>query len=1768
MKHLLHLLLLLCSLVSNAQNGNRTTASSKAVTTQLPNAWEEVEPYENGFARVLRNNHFSFINAHGKLIAPLQFTNARNFRLHAAAVEQGGRWGFIGENGQWLIPARYEIVYDFTSTKTIAFRNKTWYILQADGREFSLPGIVRAQGFNQGVAMVQSETQKGLLTESGDIRWTEAIPAPANRNIAPANATNATTADCPDNLDFENGNFNNWQCFTGRVDSVGNTNVITVNPSAPTNNRHTIVPRATPSNIDPFGLFPINPPDGSNFAVRLGNTNIGAQAERIRYTVHVPVNDSNFAIRYDYAVVFQDPGHTNWTQPRFVARLFDSATSQYVNCASFEYISTSSLPGFAVSPVDTSVIFKPWSTAFISLRGYAGRTMYLEFTTADCVRRGHWGYAYVDVEDVCGQTVTANYRCGNPSTLTVTGPPGFQAYNWWNQNYTAVLATGEHAIINPAPASGSTVWLELIPYSDFGCRDTFPVRVTGTTNIQMAVSEQQGICAPHTFTFYNQALPSASAHWDFGDGTSGNGDTIRHTYALPGTYIVNLQVQLAGGCTGTAQDTIRVIAPTGSFSYNGGDFCNRRTISFQTSSTNIDSIRWDFGDGTIVTAPAGPIQHTYQTPGVYVPSVTFISVHGCSIQAPGTDTIRIENINAAFTYTDHPACGSNTVQFTDSSTAFFGIAQEIWDLGDGTTANGHTISHVYTQTGDYLIQHIVVGASGCRDTIRQTIHIDVQATPAVSISGPNMVCANATEVYHATATGAVVTQWQWYSSTGDLGVADSIQVHLNQPGGQTVQVIGTTAAGCADTTFIIVTVKEVPSVNPVPSDTLCHGSTFNSVVFTGNLPGTQYQWTNDETAIGLAATGTASIPAFTVSNTTVSALEATIVVTPSYNGCTGNPETMHIVVLPQPNAIDPDDQVVCNRANTQPVVFSNLINAYNYSWTNDNPTIGLSATGIGNIPVFVAINNSNTPVVAHVQLSAELNGCRSTPQTFTITVNPTPVIDPISPVALCHGMNNSAIALNSNVTGTSISWTNTNTSIGIPASGTNQIPAFTAINQTNGDIIAHIHINASANGCAADPVDFQILVNPLPNVAQPANQQICSGGTTTPVVFDGAVAGTSYTWTNNLPAIGLQAQGSGDIPAFNPINAGYSAMTATINVLPATATCTGTPKQFDITVYPLANLVQPLNQFICNGEPTSVVHFVGTTMGTGFSWTNDNPAVGLAASGNGSLPSFVALNNTNTTISANITVTANANGCPGVSRTFTIFIDPTPGMAQPQNIAVCHGTLVTPDAFTGTVAGTTFSWINNNPSIGLAVNGNGNVPSFVAINHSDFPVTAIVSVTGFANSCSSVGQVFTITVYPSPVVDSIGHQQLCHGGNTQSVVFTGNMPNTQYTWTNDNPSVGLAASGTGNIPSFVAINHDTILQVATILVQGTSNGCVGSQNSFKITVEPYPHLRSSADGRLCRGSSVGLQSSNAAQYNWTPSTGLSCTNCPNPTANPVTTTTYVVTGTSSFGCVSADSVTITVVQPFRMQVGPGDTLCLGESAHLWATGANSYQWTPAASLDHSDVPNPVATPASTTRYRVVGYDGLGCFNDTAYVDVIVHPLPVVDAGPNLTTTVGMVIPIHTQTQNGPITEWNWTPATDLSCADCANPVLTVHHNNTYIVNVKNIHGCTASDTLTVSAFCEDSNIFIPNAFTPDGDGLNDILMVRGTGISVKSFRIFNRWGNLVFEKLNCPANDSKFGWDGKIRGVPASPDVFVYTAEVVCDNGVVATVKGNTTILK
>lgn len=385
-------------------------------------------------------------------------------------------------------------------------------------------------------------------------------------------------------------------------------------------------------------------------------------------------------------------------------------------------------------------------------------------------------------------------------------------------------------------------------------------------------------------------------------------------------------------------------------------------------------------------------------------------------------------------------------------------------------------------------------------------------------------------------------------------------------------------------------------------------------------------------------------------------------------------------------------------------------------------------------------------------------------------------------------------------------------------------------------------------------------------------------------------------------------------------------------------------------------------------------------------------------------------------------------------------------------------------------------------------------------------------------------------------------------------------PITYYSWTFSNLASGNTATVTNN---YAAPGIYTAQ-----LITGTSFGCYDTATS-NITINPSPFVNTSPDMLICRGESAQITTTGALSYTWAPFTGLSCNNCPNPVASPLTTTRYVVTGFNSFGCAARDTILITVPQPIDISVTANTNMCIGGSVQLNATGAASYIWSPANTLNAANIPNPVATPPSTTVYRVIGFDGDNCFQDTAYVTVGVGNYPVVNVGIDRLVATGELINLTPTATNGPIAIWNWTPPTDLSCATCPSPIATAKKEICYTVTATNFFGCSGSDTMCIRVFCESSQVFIPNAFTPDADGINDVLVVKAQGVkAVKSFRIFNRWGQLVFEKSNFPPNIESFGWDGKVKGIAAPPDVYVYTCEVLCENDVPYTYKGNTAILK
>ena len=446
----------------------------------------------------------------------------------------------------------------------------------------------------------------------------------------------------------------------------------------------------------------------------------------------------------------------------------------------------------------------------------------------------------------------------------------------------------------------------------------------------------------------------------------------------------------------------------------------------------------------------------------------------------------------------------------------------------------------------------------------------------------------------------------------------------------------------------------------------------------------------------------------------------------------------------------PANQVVCNGGATAAVNFTTPTTGPGtivYTWNHTASGIGLANNGVGNIPSFTAINNTSAPVVATVTVTPvyTYNGvsCTGAPVSFTITINPTPTVNAVTSQTVCHNTATAAVNFTGFVAGTVYNWTNSNATIGLAASGTGNIASFTAINAGTAPVVATITVTPSYTNagvtCTGTPITFTITVNPIPTVGAVANQTVCNGSNTTAITFTSPTAGTVFNWTNNNATIGLAASGTGNIGAFTAINTGALPVTATITVTPTYTnngvSCTGAPTTFTITVNP-SPTVNPLpaNQLLCNGSATTAVSFTGPVSGAFYTWTNNQPSIGLASVGSSNIPSFIATNVGTVPVVATVTVTGNyTNGgvtCTGPSVTFTYTVNPTPSVTAIANQTLCSGTASAAVTITGPVPGTVFNWTNNNTTIGLAAGGTGNIGSFIAVNNTTAPVTATVNVTG------------------------------------------------------------------------------------------------------------------------------------------------------------------------------------------------------------------------------------------------------------------------------------------------------------------------------------------------------------------------------------------------------------------------------------------------------
>jgi len=342
----------------------------------------------------------------------------------------------------------------------------------------------------------------------------------------------------------------------------------------------------------------------------------------------------------------------------------------------------------------------------------------------------------------------------------------------------------------------------------------------------------------------------------------------------------------------------------------------------------------------------------------------------------------------------------------------------------------------------------------------------------------------------------------------------------------------------------------------------------------------------------------------------------------------------------------------------------------------------------------------------------------------------------------------------------------------------------------------------------------------------------------------------------------------------------------------------------------------------------------------------------------------------------------------------------------------------------------------------------------------------------------------------------------------------------------------------------------------------SSAGCSSAlTGSVIVTVNPQPDVSATATNNVvCAGLSTTLTASGASTYTWSPATGLSSTTGTSVTATPLTTPNYSVTGTDANGCTDISTVMINVTSSLQPEITNDGPLTYCEGTIFSVTldagsGYADYEWN-----DDSDGQTLTATGPGT--YSVTVFDNDGCLG-TDDITIQTLALPIVEIINDTSIIQGESIELFAS--GG--ASYSWSPTTGLNDPFSSEPIANPTETITYVVNVVGSNGCESRDTVVIMVEilneCQIGKLFIPTAFSPNGDGLNDEFKVQISGGYDKFYlAVRNRWGQTVFE-----STDINDGWDGQMEGKSLSSDALGYFLEITCGDRVI-TRQGSVTVIR
>ncbi len=1240
------------------------------------------------------------------------------------------------------------------------------------------------------------------------------------------------------------------------------------------------------------------------------------------------------------------------------------------------------------------------------------------------------------------------------------------------------------------------------------------------------------LCKPPeaiNFTNLSTGPGTLSYEWNFGDGGTSFAVNPTYTYNTGGTFNVTLITQSSLGCVDTLVKTAAVVIKDVKSDFAGpATICRNATANFTNTSipTSAGSL-WDFGDGTFSFAP-NP-QKTYTTAGIY--NIKLKNNYGSCADSV-TKKITVYDLPVPdFSAPDVTDCKVPfTVNFTDLSTG--GATSWSWDFGDGGTSTAQNPSHTYTTLGTYTVKLFINDINGCGDSIVKTQFIKVQA-PVVAINGlPLEGCVPFTinPTPNVTAVDGVAS-YSWDFGDGGTSNAQNPTHTYTVQGNYTVKLYITTNDGCIDSAVFLNAVKagnkSLANFTAVPL-AQCVGQPIQFTDLTS--PSDRWSWDFGD---GLG-TSTLQNPSYTYQDTGKFAVRLIA----WNNGCA---DTMvknnFITALPPVARFTP----VFNCANKLQVTFNDQsVLPQTWTWdfgdgftsTQPNPTHTYAAYGVYNVSLTVTNGGCSNTKVNSIYLFTEA---------ANFTVADDTICTSQAAVFNTAGINLSNIA--------TVFWDFGDGSSGYfggTVSHNYTLPGLYSVTLTITD----------TRGCVSTITKPDIIRvwGPVANFSfspaagcKPLTVQF-----TDLTATDGVHPLTKWAWDF----------GDGMTQNFNapPFTHVYHTL-GNFNPAVTVSDSYGCSNTFTSAAqvfisYPKADFFSP-DTLTCIGKN---VVFTNTSTGIGLSydWNFGDATFSTTAD-----PAKVYGADADYTVQL---IATDVNGCKDTAKKINYVKVHTAKAAFTVNdsISSCSPFEV---IFTNTsLYATSATWLF----------GDGTKSTLAKPTHyyaTPGTYTARLAVAGPGGCVDTVDK--KIILYPSTATLTYSPLQGC---SPLPVSFHVSTPGpVTYLW---DLSDGNTVSSTD---SNLVYNYLLPGKFVPKVILEDQTGCqIPVKGVDTILVTKSNVNFGTNDTLFCDGGIVNFTDSTISNgvinsYDWDFGDG-SRSSLQNPSHNYTTPGLYTVRliVTTTNGCSDTASRInyIKIVASPKVDIGGNNPICMQSKLTfrglLLQPDTSTIKWSwnfgnGKTSITQNPLPQTYDT-AGNYPLRLIVTNSTGCA-DTVDRIVVVYPLPTVDAG--IDKVIGAGLSVALNPTGSPVVDYLWSPAAGLSCTNCYNTIASPKNTTTYTIKVTDANGCINTDKVTVVVVCNDKNIFIPNTFSPNNDGVNDWFYPRGTGLfTIQSMRIFNRWGEMVFQKAKLVPNDPTAGWNGRYNGALQNADVYTYIIEIVCENSEIMTYKGNITLIQ